>query len=94
MRDQVYVKGELVYDDVKRSLAPVANTGDVGYLGRGYQFNWPGMVAEALVYTRTLSDAERQEVEAYLNSKYFAPPTAVNPNGKLAASWAEIKVSP
>jgi hypothetical protein len=69
-RDRVYVKGESVYDEEKRGQAPVGNTGDIGYLGRGHQGNWPGMVAEVLVYTRTLPDAERQQVEQYLSSKY------------------------
>jgi hypothetical protein len=28
------------------------------------------MIAEVLVYTKTLSDTERQEVEKYLSDKY------------------------
>ena len=39
-----------------------------------------GDFAEALVYNRLLSDAERAQVETYLNAKWFgiAPPAAVN----------------
>jgi hypothetical protein len=93
-RDQLYVKGELVYDEEKRGQAAVGNTGDIGSLGRGHQGYWSGKIAEVLVYTRTLSDAERQQVEEYLNSKYFQAPAAVSPVSKLAASWARIKVIP
>ena len=43
-----------------------------------------GDFAEALVYNRLLSDAERQQVEAYLNAKWLAagagPSTATIPN--------------
>lgn len=69
-RDRLYVKGELVYDEEKRGQAPVGNTGDIGYLGRGHEGYFPGMVAEVLVYTKTLPDDERQQVEEYLSDKY------------------------
>jgi len=69
-RDRLYVKGELVYDEEKRAQTPVGNTGDIGYLGRGHEGNWPGKIAEVLVYTRTLPDNERELVEQYLSSKY------------------------
>ena len=93
--DYVYVDGELVLENTKPK-GELGSNRDVGNLGRGYNDDtyFPGMIAEVLVYTRTLSDAERQEVEAYLNSKYFEATTAVNLSGKLAASWAEIKVAP
>jgi len=69
-RDRLYVKGELVYDEEQRAQAPVGNTGDIGYLGRGHEGHWPGRIAEVLVYTRTLPDDERQQVEEYLSGKY------------------------
>jgi uncharacterized protein (TIGR02217 family) len=41
--------------------------------GSGFAFN--GHVAEVIVYNRALSDSERQQVESYLNTKYFVAPT-------------------
>ena len=93
--DYIYVDGEMVLENTK-AQGTIANNRDEGNIGRGYNDDtyFPGMISEVLVYTKALSEAERQEVEAYLNGKYFEVTTAVNPSGKLAASWAEIKVSP
>ena len=93
-QDYLYIDGELVLENTKPN-GELGSNRDIANIGRGYNDDtyFPGMVAEVLVYTRTLSDAERQEVEAYLNSKYFEPPTAVSPLDKIAASWAEIKLA-
>ena len=61
------------------SVLTIAGCRPVGNLGRGYNDNtyFPGDILEVLVYTRALNDAERQEVERYLTTKYLAnkPPT-------------------
>ena len=53
---------------------PIAGCRDFGNLGRGYNDNtyFPGDFLEVLVYTRALTDAERQDVEQYLHAKYLA----------------------
>jgi hypothetical protein len=45
---------------------------DTGNLGRGYNDDtyYAGRIAEVLVYTRALSEIERQAVEQYLSDKY------------------------
>ena len=58
-------------------LASIAACDDLGNIGRGYNDNtyFPGEIAEVLVYTRALSELERQAVEQYLTNKYFGPPS-------------------
>jgi PKD repeat protein len=73
--DTLHVNGQLVVTQGgKRSQ--IALTQSAGNVGRGYNNStyFPGQIAEVLVYTRALTDAERQGVEAYLKAKYF--PTA------------------
>ena len=71
--DYLYVNGELVLTNEKPAgQDTIANQRDLGNIGRGYNDNtyFPGMIAEVLVYTKTLSDTERQDVEKYLSDKY------------------------
>ncbi|MEK7675014.1 MAG: Ig-like domain-containing protein [Verrucomicrobiota bacterium] len=71
--DSLYVNGELLWTDAFKSF-PIAGCRDFGNLGRGYNDNtyFPGDFLEVLVYTRALTDAERQDVEQYLHAKYLA----------------------
>ena len=57
-------------------LSTLANIRDTAALGQGYNDNtyFPGDIAEVLVYTRTLTDTERQQVEQYLLTKYAITP--------------------
>jgi hypothetical protein len=92
VKDYLYVDGELVLENEKPQ-GQLGNHRDIGNLGRGFNDDtyFPGMIAEVLVYTRTLPDSERQQVEEYLNGKYFGSPAAANPLGKLITKWACIK---
>ena len=53
-------------------LATIAGCQSTGNVGRGFNNDtyFAGDIAEVLVYNRALTVAERQAVEAYLNSKY------------------------
>jgi hypothetical protein len=42
----------------------------IGNTGTSYSEHWQGDLAEMIVYARTLSDAERMQVEDYLAKKY------------------------
>jgi hypothetical protein len=72
--DSLYVNGALVVNEGGK-FSQIAATRDTGNIGRGYNDNtyFPGQIAELLVYTRALSDEERQGVERYLNGRYFSP---------------------
>ena len=74
--DSLYVNGAPVVTQSGK-LPSIAATNGTGNLGRGYNNNtyFPGMIAEALVYNRALSDTERQSLENYLNTKYFVVAT-------------------
>src|SRR5207247_10898481 len=83
--DSLYVNGTLVVSQPGK-LTTIANTQNLGNIGRGYNNNtfFPRLITEAIVYTRDLSNAERQAVEGYLTSKYFggpapSPPPPSNP---------------
>ncbi|MCX8036904.1 MAG: fibronectin type III domain-containing protein [Candidatus Sumerlaeia bacterium] len=75
-------------------IAACINTANIG---RGYQNTfYNGRVAELIIYTKALSDTERQQVEQYLIGRYFSvnqPPTApTNPratsgDGSVLLSW-------
>jgi hypothetical protein len=77
--EALYVNGSLVFS-AGGKLTPMRNSRPTGNLGRGYNDNtyFSGRIAEVLVYTRGLSDAERQQVESYLLSRYSAGPPPVN----------------
>lgn len=69
----------------------MANSGSVGWLGRGRGDTFfHGDIAEILVYTNALSDAQREQLNGYLTQKYLVegeldtePPTV--PTGLHAA---------
>lgn len=54
--------------------------GQIGGLGLCKGIAWAGDVAEILVYSRALTDAERQAVEDYLRDKWLVAFKAYDPN--------------
>jgi hypothetical protein len=71
--DYLHINGELVLTNQKPAgQGAIANQRDMGNIGRGYNDNtyFPGIIAEILIYTKTLSDKERGQVEKYLSDKY------------------------
>jgi hypothetical protein len=77
--ESLYVNGSQVYS-AGNKLTTLRNVNTTGNLGRGYNNNtyFAGQIAEVLVYTKPLTDAERQSVEQYLLQKY--PPVAAATN--------------
>jgi hypothetical protein len=68
--DFLYLNGSLVLTEAGR-LATINDCEDRATLGRGWNDSgFTGMIAEILVYLRSLPDAERQAVEQYLMKKY------------------------
>ena len=103
--DSLYVNGSLAVSQSGK-LSTIAATQSTGNLGRGYNNNtyFPGMIAEALVYNRALSNAERQNLENYLTAKYFTSQPAISilaPNGgetwtvgtSTAVTWTSTNVT-
>ncbi|HTG45669.1 MAG TPA: LamG-like jellyroll fold domain-containing protein, partial [Verrucomicrobiae bacterium] len=78
--DSLYVNGELAWQESGK-LSTITGAQSIGNLGRGYNNNsfFPGQIAEVLVYSRALSDAERQDVESYLETKYFVTSQVATP---------------
>jgi parallel beta-helix repeat protein len=75
----LYVDGAQVLAQSGK-LGAVANVSSTGYLGRGVNGSYfQGDIAEVLVYTAALTDAERQELDQYLTAKYFGAPPAPPP---------------
>ena len=77
--DSLYVNGTLVVSEGSK-LSTIAGCTDTGYVGRGHNNTYfPGLVSEVLVYSRALTDSERQALEQYLDTRYFSsgntPPT-------------------
>jgi len=72
VNDYLYVNGELVLQN-KKPQGLTGNNKDIGNLGRGYNDDtyFPGKIAEVLVYNKKLSDAERNQVDQYLNVDYI-----------------------
>ncbi len=69
--ENLYVAGTLVATATGK-LAAIADTQPTGNLGVGYlNTHWNGQIAEVIVYTVALTDAQRQQVEQYLTTKYF-----------------------
>ena len=73
--EKVFVDGELVWTQTDK-FTTIKNTDSKGFIGRwshgGDNSGWfLGNVAEIIVYTRALDDAERKQVEGYLKAKYF-----------------------
>jgi parallel beta-helix repeat protein len=77
--EALYVNGSLVFSAGGKGPA-LMNSRPTGNLGRGYNDNtyFAGRIAEVLVYTRALTDAERQNVEAYLLTRYPASGATAN----------------
>ena len=65
-----YVNGALMYSDNTNvySNAPYDTALFIGSSSFGYALK--GKIAEAITYNRVLTTQERQQVEAYLNTKY------------------------
>ena len=73
LMDYLYINGELVLENEKPAgQEAIGNQRDIGNIGRGYNDNtyFPGMIAEVLIYTKTLSDAELEQMGQYLSDKY------------------------
>ena len=68
--ENLYVLGTLVSTQTGK-LTAIANTQSTGNLGVGYlNTHWNGQIAEVIVYTVALTDAQRQQVEQYLETRY------------------------
>lgn len=69
-----YVNGQLMYSDTTNVYNSSVGGDDATlYIGKQTgtgTFYIKGKVAEAIVYSRVLTTEERQQVEAYLNTKY------------------------
>jgi hypothetical protein len=77
--ESLYVGGQLVLTQTGK-LATIADIESTGNLGVGYlNTHFAGQIAEVLVYNRALTSTERQQVEQYLNAKYFQAQAAVPP---------------
>jgi PKD repeat protein len=77
--ETLYVNGVLV-QTVTGRRATLSGIQDTLLLGRGLSntaFN--GDIVEVIVYSRSLSDAERQQVESYLQQKYFPSGSTATP---------------
>ncbi|WP_165920183.1 LamG-like jellyroll fold domain-containing protein [Chthoniobacter flavus] len=93
----VYKNGVKVGSAAAPALQAIARA--TNYIGKS---NWgatdplyAGDMAEILIYNRALSDAERQQVEAYLNQKYLlvSAPTAVTNLAANPASGSQIDLT-
>jgi hypothetical protein len=75
--ERLHIDGSLALSQSGK-LTTIDRIRSTGNLGRGYNDNtfFNGYVSEVLVYSRALSDADRQQVEQYLKLKYLPP--AVN----------------
>lgn len=77
----LYVDGQIVATVSGKELATAGIDKDGGNLGRGViyptWYYYRGEILEALVYDRTLSEAEVAHIETYLQAKYWGktPPT-------------------
>jgi hypothetical protein len=67
--DSMYFNGKSVASYTGKS-ATIAGSGSSVLLGQGNGVFYPGDVSEVIVYPRSLTDAEKQLVEAYLMAKY------------------------
>lgn len=75
---------------------PLAGVADNGYLGRGSSTYFAGEILEVLVYTRALSEADRQAVETYLHGKYLAnqrPTVTITSPAELASFNAPAAIT-
>ena len=71
---QSFVNGQLMYSDPTNTYSSAVGGDDTTlYIGKqtaNGTYQLKGKVAEVIVYNRVLTTQERQQVEAYLNSKY------------------------
>jgi len=71
---QSFVNGQLMYSDPTNTYSSAVGGDDTTlYIGKqtaNGTYSLKGKVAEVIVYNRVLTTPERQQVEAYLNSKY------------------------
>jgi hypothetical protein len=65
---------------IKQTIQGAAPCGFIGGLGACDGLGWAGELAEVLVYSRALTDAEREAVESYLHDKWLLAFKAYNPN--------------
>lgn len=78
-RHALFVNGQRVYACIL-GTPTIRNTSDAGSIGGGIFGAQPGAgyyhgdIAEILVYTAALSDADRRAVERYLLDRWFRPP--------------------
>lgn len=79
---QIYVNGQRAGKssdgklEGRETVPDIQHRSDIGaYLGKAVSWSgsFRGDVAEAIVYNRTLSDAERQGIESHLGDKYAIP---------------------
>lgn len=74
-RQELFVQGALVYA-AKDKTFPIGHTGDTALIGGGNENPkvppkfFSGDIAEILVFTRALSEHERDAIERYLRGKY------------------------
>ncbi len=75
-KEDLFVQGQLVASNAKPRYLSTAHTIDTATLGagndgRGKELKFfPGDIAEVLVFTRALTEAERDAIERYLRGKY------------------------
>ena len=70
---QSFVNGQLMHSDPTNTYSSAIGGDGALYIGKqtaAGTFKLKGKVAEVIVYNRVLTTQERQQVEAYLNSKY------------------------
>jgi len=81
---EIYVDGEVTYSEESGNpVAPAENTSAVT-IGTWGGEAWTGSVDEVLLWNRALS---ADEIQAIMDQG----PTPVEPQGKLATTWANIK---
>jgi hypothetical protein len=68
--ESLFVNGALALS-VGGQFTTLKNNSDTAYLGRGTTGYFAGHIAEVLIYTKALTDAERNQAEGYLRAKYF-----------------------
>lgn len=85
---KIYINGELVADEESDGI-PWASTEHVwigGDPGCGVRYIWSGLLDEIMIFNKTLSEAEINDL-----MKGFEQAGAVSPGGKLATTWSDIR---
>jgi hypothetical protein len=91
--DTLYVDGKSVLT-LTGKFGTVRNTSAAGNVGRGTTGYFAGQIAEILVYTRALTDAERTSLDAYLKAKYVQSSTSLNKAPVVSAGTAQTITLP